>query len=99
MNHYMVVNYNGTTTTFTPTPTIDAARVYLCSLLTRNADAVNNTMSIIDIETDQIIYYRSSNNSVESIMNLKRPSESLWQTLTQRIDHVWSQLNLSFAGR
>lgn len=99
MNHYMAVNYNGTTTTFTPTPNLDAARAYLCNQLNNNRDAATNTMSIIDIETDQIIYFRNGNNSVESIMNLNRPAESVWQTLGQRISYMLSQLNVSFAGR
>jgi hypothetical protein len=99
MNHYMAVSYNGKTPTFTPTPTLDAARAHLCHLLNSDHQAASHTMSIIDIETNEIIYFRRSDNSVERVLQLKRPTANLWHTLSQQVSDMLSQLNVSFAGR
>ena len=92
MRSYIAVHYNGQHTSFTTTETLEAARAHLINLISEHLAAPNDILSIIETSTDTIIYYSSSQNTVEKLQGARPPKITLWQTWLQGIRSIVYQL-------
>ncbi|WP_157579279.1 hypothetical protein [Spirosoma montaniterrae] len=67
MNQYIATHHNGKNTSFFPVSTVDDAREQLIYLLNTRQIGLNDALSIVETVSDQLVYYKAKNNTVNSI--------------------------------
>jgi hypothetical protein len=83
MTNYIAVHYNGFMPSFTYTDTVDAARNHLINLIVTRQASSTDAMAIVRAGDDQIIYYKTSNNTVASLSQQKPSRSNLLSSLYQ----------------
>lgn len=84
MKDYMVVHYDGDNTHLTYTDTEEDARAYLAALITTNQVSKNDTLSIVRVWDDSIVYFKRRNNTLKSV----------WGT-QNRVTFSWGELGFN----
>ncbi|MFC5409492.1 hypothetical protein ACFPMF_09250 [Larkinella bovis] len=79
MKDFIAVHYDGTSTTLTYTDTEEDARAYLAALITTNQVGKEDTLSIVRVYDDSLIYFKRRNNTIKSVLGKSRQA-SIGQT-------------------
>ncbi|WP_128546446.1 hypothetical protein [Larkinella soli] len=95
----MTVHYDGKDTHITYTDTIEDARAYLAALITTKQVDKEDTLSIVRIPDDYMVYYRRRNNTVDSVLGRNR-----WVLLAEAVragasQNIFTNLYKKFATR
>ncbi|MGA0555768.1 hypothetical protein ACO2Q8_03890 [Larkinella sp. VNQ87] len=104
MKDYMVVHFDGNNTQLTYTDTEEDARAYLAALITTNQVKASDTLSIVRVFDDYLIYYKRRNNTLKSVLGKKQasllPGTTTWLgTLREVCARLYRKLaNVSLAS-
>jgi hypothetical protein len=107
MKDYIVVHYDGNTTNLTYTDTEDDARAYLAALITTNQVSKNDTLSIVRVYDDYLVYFKRRNNSLKTVLGKNRQTSVSWsefwfgpaQELLTKLYKKIANLSVVFSGR
>ncbi|MRS64163.1 hypothetical protein [Larkinella terrae] len=78
MKDYIVVHYDGNNTNLTYTDSEDDARAYLAALITTNQVDKNDTLSIVRVDDDYLVYFKRRNNTLKTVLGKNRRSSVSW---------------------
>ena len=78
MKDFIVVHYDGNSTNLTYTDTEEDARAYLAALITTNQVGKNDTLSIVRVCDDYLVYFKRRNNSLKTVLGKDRQSSLSW---------------------
>lgn len=94
MKNYIVAHYGGTRPTFTPAETLDAARLQALAVLTDRRNNPTDVVSIIDADTDEVLYYGKGKKLIAKLKGINQPAATglLWSF--KPVLH-WMSLKLS----
>ncbi|GAB3905618.1 hypothetical protein GCM10028803_36740 [Larkinella knui] len=78
MKDYIVVHYDGNSTNLTYTDSEQDARAYLAALITTNQVGKNDTLSIVRVCDDYLVYFKRRNNSLKTVLGKNAQTSVSW---------------------
>ncbi|GAB3253159.1 hypothetical protein GCM10027347_12780 [Larkinella harenae] len=107
MKDFIAVHHDGKNTTLTYTDTEKDARAYLAALITTNQVAREDTLSIIRVYDDSVIYFKRRNSTLKSVLAEKKqkaaiPSRStggFFQEILTKLSRKLTSLGIAFSSR
>lgn len=99
MKDYIVVHYDGNNTHLTYTDTENDARAYLAALITTGQVTKNDTLSIVRVYDDSLIYFKRRNNTLKSVMKASSSNSVKWtEVLVDPLRELLTKLNKKLAS-
>lgn len=107
MKDYIVVHYDGNSTNLTYTDTEEDARAYLAALITTNQVSKNDTLSIVRVHDDHLVYFKRRNNTLKTVLGKGNSSSVSWsefmfgplQEFFSKLFKKMGNLGVVFGGR
>ena len=107
MKDYIVVHYDGNSTNLTYTDTAEDARAYLAALITTNQVREDDTLSIVRVCDDYLVYFKRRNNTLKSVLGKKAQTSVSWsefwlgptQELLTKLYKKLANLGVASGGR